>query len=112
MRDLILGMPPQDWDLATDARPREVERIFKACGYRVVPTGVKYGTVTVKKNGLPLEITTFRVEACYRDHRRPSRVNFVSEIEEDLGRRDFTINALAYDPLRSFFCDPYREYPI
>ena len=111
IRDLILGMPPQDWDLATDARPREVERIFKNGGYKVVPTGVKYGTVTVTKNSFPLEITTFRMEAGYRDYRRPSRVNFVLEIEEDLGRRDFTINALAYDPLRSFFCDPYQGIP-
>ncbi len=108
IRDLALGMQPQDWDLATDARPREVEGIFKGAGYRVVPTGAKYGTVTVYINGLPLEITTFRVEANYRDFRRPSRVSFVSKIEDDLGRRDFTINALAYDPLRSLFCDPYH----
>lgn len=108
IRDLLLGMPPQDWDLATDAHPREVERIFKADGYRAVPTGIKYGTVTVMKNEFPLEITTFRVEAGYRDYRRPTRVRFVSGIEDDLGRRDFTINALAYDPIRSFFCDPYQ----
>ncbi len=108
IRDIILGMPPQDWDLATDAQPREVERIFKAGGYRVLLTGVKYGTVTVRKNGFPLEITTFRVESGYRDYRRPSRVDFVSRIEDDLGRRDFTINALAYDPVRSLFCDPYQ----
>ncbi|MGB4504926.1 MAG: HD domain-containing protein [Syntrophaceticus sp.] len=108
IRDLLLGMSPQDWDLATDAQPREVERIFKANGYRVVPTGIRFGTVTVIKNGFPLEITTFRVEAGYRDYRRPSQVNFVSQIQEDLGRRDFTINAMAYDPLRSFFCDPYH----
>ncbi|HBI26957.1 MAG TPA: hypothetical protein DDY25_04430 [Peptococcaceae bacterium] len=108
IRDLLLGIPPQDWDLATDAKPREVERIFRADGYRVIPTGVKYGTVTVRKNDLPLEITTFRAETDYQDYRRPSQVSFISGIEDDLGRRDFTINALAYDPLQSYFCDPYQ----
>jgi tRNA nucleotidyltransferase (CCA-adding enzyme) len=108
IRDLILGMPPQDWDLATNAHPREVERLFKNEGYKVIPTGVKYGTVTVHLNGVCLEITTYRKEADYTDYRRPSQVKFVSEIEKDLGRRDFTINALAYDPLRSFLCDPYH----
>jgi tRNA nucleotidyltransferase (CCA-adding enzyme) len=107
IRDLLLGVQPQDWDLATDACPREVERIFTAAGLRVIPTGIKYGTVTVYINDLPLEITTFRVESDYRDFRRPSEVSFVAEIEADLGRRDFTINALAFDPLRSLFCDPY-----
>jgi tRNA nucleotidyltransferase (CCA-adding enzyme) len=108
IRDLLLGIPPQDWDLATDAHPREVERIFKADGYRVIPTGVKYGTVTVRKNRLPLEITTFRSETGYLDYRHPSQVSFVEGIGDDLGRRDFTINALAYEPLRSFFCDPFQ----
>ncbi|MDR9757263.1 MAG: hypothetical protein RJR35_11175 [Thermoanaerobacterales bacterium] len=103
IRDLILGMAPQDWDLATDAHPREVERIFKGKGYKVIPTGVKYGTVTVHINGVSLEITTFRKEADYNDYRRPSKVKFVTEIEDDLSRRDFTVNALAYDPLRSLF---------
>lgn len=106
IRDLVLGMQPQDWDLATDAHPREVERIFGGAGFRVVPTGIKYGTVTVYMNAFPMEITTFRVESNYSDFRRPSRVNFVAEIQADLGRRDFTINALAYDPVRSHFCDP------
>lgn len=108
IRDLVLGMQPQDWDLATDARPREVERIFGGAGFRVVPTGVKYGTVTVYMNDLPLEITTFRVESNYSDFRRPSQVNFVADVKADLGRRDFTINALAYDPLRYHLCDPYH----
>jgi len=108
IRDLLLGMAPQDWDLATNAHPREVERIFKGKGYKVIPTGVKYGTVTVQINGVSLEITTFRKEADYNDYRRPSKVKFVSEIEEDLSRRDFTVNALAYDPLRSLLCDPYQ----
>jgi tRNA nucleotidyltransferase (CCA-adding enzyme) len=93
IRDLLLGIPPQDWDLATDAHPREVERIFKADGYRVIPTGVKYGTVTVRKNRLPLEITTFRSETGYLDYRHPSQVSFVEGIGDDLGRRDFTIKA-------------------
>lgn len=107
IRDLLLGIEPQDWDLATDARPREVEQICSGAGLQVVPTGIRYGTVTVYMDDLPLEITTFRVESDYRDFRRPSQVNFVAEIEADLGRRDFTINALAFDPVRSLFCDPY-----
>jgi len=108
IRDLILGMAPQDWDLATNAHPREVERIFKGKGYKVIPTGVKYGTVTVHINDVSLEITTFRKEANYTDYRRPSKVKFVTDIEDDLSRRDFTVNALAYDPLRSLLCDPYH----
>lgn len=108
IRDLILGMAPQDWDLATNAHPREVERIFKGKGYKVIPTGVKYGTVTVQINNVSLEITTFRKEANYLDYRRPSKVKFVTSIEDDLSRRDFTVNALAYDPLRSLLCDPYH----
>ncbi len=107
MRDLVLGISPQDWDLASDAHPQEVQEVFRTAGYRVIPTGIKYGTVTVIIGDLPLEITTFRIEDCYRDYRRPSRVSFVSDICDDLGRRDFTINALAYDPLRLLFCDPY-----
>lgn len=107
IRDLILGSFPQDWDLATDARPQEVEEIFTRAGFKVIPTGIRFGTVTVFISGFPVEITTFRVESSYHDFRRPSKVYFVEGIEEDLARRDFTINALAYDPIRSVFCDPF-----
>lgn len=107
IRDMFLGITPQDWDLATDARPQEMERIFKNAGFKVLPTGVRFGTLTVLVHGFPLEITTFRVEGDYHDFRRPNQVYFVREIEADLARRDFTINALAYDPLHSLFCDPF-----
>ncbi len=100
IRDLVLGTTPQDWDLATDARPQEVEEIFTRAGFKVIPTGIRFGTVTVFISGLPVEITTFRLESSYHDFRRPAEVYFVAGIEEDLARRDFTINALAYDPIR------------
>ncbi len=107
IRDLVLGVTPQDWDLATDASPSDAAAIFDRAGFRVVPTGVKYGTITVYVRDLPLEVTTFRVEGRYHDRRRPSSVRFVHSIEQDLARRDFTVNAIAYDPLREVLSDPY-----
>lgn len=107
VRDLITGSPPKDWDLATDALPQEMERIFGAAGYDWLPTGKRFGTVTVFVRGLPLEVTTFRLEGEYRDYRHPAQVSFVGEVEGDLGRRDFTINALAYDPLNGELKDPW-----
>ncbi|MGD0620873.1 MAG: CCA tRNA nucleotidyltransferase [Thermacetogeniaceae bacterium] len=106
IRDLILGITPSDWDLATDASPREAAAIFARAGCKVLPTGVKYGTITVYIGDFPIEVTTFRIEGGYRDRRRPDGVHFVGEIEQDLARRDFTINAIAYDPLRSLITDP------
>ncbi len=107
IRDLLLGGSPQDWDLATDARPWEVERIFSGAGYKTVPTGIKFGTVTVFFEDLPVEITTFRQEDDYSDFRRPARVHFVKELVADLARRDFTVNALAYDPELFLLHDPF-----
>ncbi|MDH7578123.1 MAG: HD domain-containing protein [Bacillota bacterium] len=107
VRDLLLGITPQDWDLATDARPQEVERLFKHAGFKVLPTGLRFGTLTVLNRDYPLEITTFRVEGDYYDFRRPDQVCFVGEIEADLARRDFTINAMAFDPVHSLLCDPF-----
>jgi len=106
IRDLLLGITPSDWDLATDASPREATAIFARAGCRVLPTGVKYGTITVYIGDFALEVTTFRIEGGYRDQRRPDGVRFVGEIGQDLARRDFTINAIAYDPLRSLITDP------
>jgi putative nucleotidyltransferase with HDIG domain len=91
VRDLFRGEKPQDWDLATSARPEEVIAMFR----RVIPTGIKHGTVTVHYKGRAIEITTFRTESEYRDGRRPDRVDFAATIEEDLSRRDFTMNAIA-----------------
>ncbi len=88
--------PVKDWDLTTNARPRQVEEVFSQ--FPVIETGLKHGTVTVMLDGLPLEITTYRVDGNYTDHRRPDQVRFSRSLEEDVRRRDFTINALAYHP--------------
>lgn len=107
IRALLLGSTPQDWDLATDALPTEVERIFSGAGYKTVPTGIRFGTVTVFIGEISIEITTFREEENYFDFRHPAQVRFVKELFADLGRRDFTINALAYDPRLAVLHDPF-----
>ena len=93
VRDLLRGVQPHDWDVCTSARPEETERCFQ--GRRVIETGLKHGTVTVLEDGEPYEITTYRTEGPYSDSRRPDFVKFVSSLEEDLARRDFTMNAIA-----------------
>ncbi len=92
-----------DWDLATDARPEQVQALFR----RVIPTGVEHGTVTVMMGTMGYEVTTLRAEAGYADGRRPDTVNFVDDIVADLARRDFTINAIAYDPELDELLDPF-----
>lgn len=104
VRDSLLGLSPHDWDLTTNALPQQVSAVF--ADHRVIPTGEKHGTVTVLIESMPLEITTYRVEGAYRDHRRPDEVRFVSEITEDLRRRDFTVNAMAWEP-HGGLCDPF-----
>ena len=86
----------KDWDITTSALPEEVERVF--AGYRLIETGLKHGTVTVVIDGEPLEITTYRVDGSYSDHRRPDSVSFTRSLRKDVERRDFTMNALAYNP--------------
>jgi tRNA nucleotidyltransferase (CCA-adding enzyme) len=103
VRDLLLGKKVSDWDVATDARPDEVMRIFP----RVAPTGVEHGTVSVLIRGTPYEVTTLRGETTYSDGRRPDAVVFVDDITADLARRDFTINAIAIDPLAPALIDPF-----
>lgn len=93
VRDSLLGREPMDWDICTSALPEETARCFSAL--RVVATGLKHGTVTVVLDGEGYEITTFRRDGAYADHRRPDSVEFVTNLEEDLKRRDFTINAMA-----------------
>ena len=93
VRDLLRGIEPHDWDICTSARPEEVERCF--AGHRIIETGLKHGTVTVLEDGNPYEITTYRTEGPYSDSRRPDYVAFVSSLESDLARRDFTMNAIA-----------------
>lgn len=102
VRDLILGRPIQDYDVATAAMPEEVQRAFRT----VIPTGVKHGTVTVMASGMPIEVTTFRGEGQYSDGRRPDSVRLGVDLLEDLGRRDFTINAMALDRHGTLH-DPY-----
>ena len=96
VRDALRGCAAGDWDITTNAEPAQVERIF--AGERLIETGLKHGTVTVLLGGLPLEITTYRVDGDYTDHRRPDAVRFTRSLREDLLRRDFTMNALAYNP--------------
>ena len=105
MRDPLLSRrrSSSDFDVATPARPDEVARLFP----RVIPTGVEHGTVTVIARGVSVEVTTFRGEGPYRDGRRPESVTFLPDLESDLARRDFTINALAFDPLGREFRDPF-----
>ncbi|MBQ7523183.1 MAG: CCA tRNA nucleotidyltransferase [Oscillospiraceae bacterium] len=93
VRDTLLGRPVHDWDIASAALPEEVTALFDHC----VPTGIKHGTVTVLQDGASFEVTTFRTDGDYDDARHPNAVSFVRTLEEDLSRRDFTINAMAMD---------------
>ena len=104
VRDVCLGLQPHDYDLCTSALPTQTEEVFR--DYRLVLAGEKHGTVTVLTKGGPVEITTFRTEGGYRDNRHPDWVKFVPDIQGDLARRDFTINAMAYSPRRGF-ADPF-----
>lgn len=106
VRDALLGRPVNDWDVATSFHPDDIERIFSFA--RTIPTGKKYGTVTVIINDMPVEVTTFRGEGQYSDFRHPTQITFLSDIVEDLSRRDFTINAMAYNPyLAEPLMDPF-----
>ena len=102
VRDALLGRAPEDWDVTTAARPEETMALF---GDRAVPTGLRHGTVTVRTAAGGVEVTTLRRDGAYRDHRRPESVTFTDSLEEDLRRRDFTVNALAVD-LRGTLQDP------
>ena len=96
VRDTLLSLQPHDWDLCTSARPEEMQEVFR--GERVVETGLKHGTLTVVIGRVPYEITTFRTDGSYTDHRHPDSVTFVRDVAGDLSRRDFTVNAMAYSP--------------
>lgn len=102
VRDMLNGTEPNDFDVTTSAAPEAVMSLFR----KTVPTGIKHGTVTVIVNGIPNEVTTYRTDGEYLDHRRPDSVTFVKSLKEDLARRDFTVNAMAYnktDGLKDFF---------
>lgn len=104
VRDALLGLTPHDYDLCTAARPEQIKAIF--AGHNLVLAGEKHGTVGVVTQGEVVEITTFRQEGDYLDNRHPERVDFVTDVTQDLARRDFTVNAMAYSPSRGF-ADPF-----
>lgn len=104
VRDDLLGRQPQDFDLCTSALPEQIQQVFRDCP--LVLAGVKHGTVGVVTAAGVVEITTFRTEGGYQDNRHPDWVKFVPRVEADLARRDFTINAMAYSPVRGL-CDPF-----
>lgn len=101
VRDSLMGIIPHDYDITTSALPAETEQVF--AGYRLIETGLKHGTVTVLAVGSPIEITTYRVDGEYRDSRRPERVTFTRNIRDDVSRRDFTMNGIAYNPKQGYF---------
>ena len=102
VRDMVLGVRPHDWDICTSALPEQVMEVFPGA----LPTGLKHGTVTVRLNSRSVEVTTFRSEENYVDHRHPETVRFVGELTTDLSRRDFTINAMALSP-DGLLMDPF-----
>ena len=105
LRDILLGIRPNDFDITTNARPSQVKEVFRE--YKIFDYGIKYGTITVEYRDRLYEITTFRSEGTYSDNRRPDRVLFLDSIDEDLARRDFTINAMAMDKSYNIY-DPFN----
>ena len=98
VRDSLRGVVPHDYDITTSAQPEEVAAAFR--GRTLIETGLKHGTQTLHSGGMNLEITTYRTDGAYEDHRHPAAVTFARTLAEDLARRDFTINAMAYHPAR------------
>ncbi len=98
VRDSLMSRVPADWDVCTDATPEQMLAVFSQ--WRVFKTGLKHGTITVRSKGHNVEVTTFRTDGSYSDNRHPDAVSFVTRVEDDLARRDFTINAMAYSPER------------
>ena len=104
VRDSIMGIAPGDWDITTSALPEETRGVFS--DFKTIDTGLKHGTLTVIIDHKPYEITTYRIDGEYGDNRHPESVSFTRNIEDDLARRDFTVNAIAYNPSRGIV-DPY-----
>ncbi len=104
VRDVLMGKDAHDWDITTSSLPETTLELFK--DFKTVETGLKHGTVTVIIDSMSLEITTFRIECGYSDNRHPDKVDFTNRIEDDLSRRDFTVNAIAYSP-KNGFVDPF-----
>lgn len=107
VRNSIIGLPVHDWDICTNALPEDVCKLFRRKGFRVVETGLQHGTVTVMVNYRGYEVTTYRTDGKYTDSRHPDSVKFVGNIHEDLARRDFTMNAIAYNDDDGFI-DPFN----
>lgn len=103
VRDLMMGRSGGDVDIATNARPERVQRLFQ----RTIPTGIKHGTITVLMDGVSCEVTTYRADGAYSDGRRPDSVAYADSLGDDLARRDFTINALAFEPGRGLLVDDF-----
>lgn len=104
IRDALLGQKPEEWDITTNAKPDQVAKLFK----KVIPTGIEYGTVTILLDDGQYEVTTFRADERYVDGRHPSNVAFTDDLHKDLSRRDFTINAFAYDPEKDRLIDDFE----
>ena len=105
VRDILMGKEPKDFDINTNALPEDIMKIFP----RTEPTGLKHGTVSIILDGVPYEITTYRVDGEYKNHRRPENVCFIDDLKEDLSRRDFTINAMAYNHTDGLI-DPFNGF--
>lgn len=115
VRDSLMGREPKDWDVCTSAPPSRVLAVFRR--FHVIKTGLQHGTVTVMSSRRSVEVTTFRIDGQYTDNRHPDAVTFVSRVEEDLARRDFTVNAMAYSPSRGLVdafggCEDLRAHLI
>ena len=101
---MIRGIKPADFDFATDALPQDMTDMFK----KIIPTGIEHGTVTILFKGMQFEVTTYRIDGDYSNSRHPDKIEFSSSIYEDLKRRDFTINSMAYDPVKDILHDPHE----
>lgn len=110
VRDMLMGVEPHDWDICTNATPDETKRVMKEHKIYTFDSGIKHGTITAVINGENYEVTTYRSEADYSDGRHPDKVEFITDIHEDLKRRDFTINAMAYNPLTDELIDDFNGH--
>lgn len=110
VRDMLMGVESHDWDICTNATPDETKRVMKEHKIYTFDSGIKHGTITAVINGENYEVTTYRSEADYSDGRHPDKVEFITDIHEDLKRRDFTINAMAYNPLTDELIDDFNGH--
>ncbi|MEG2000824.1 MAG: HD domain-containing protein [Evtepia sp.] len=108
VRDTLYGIVPHDWDICTNAAPEQVKACFPA-DTKIIETGIRHGTITIRMDHQSYEVTTFRVDGAYSDHRHPKEVKFVHSLKEDLSRRDFTVNAMAYHPQKGLI-DHFNGY--